>query len=259
MEKRNVGEMEINRKPFQGVMNIIRFNWHFYVVAFVVLICLVIIGSFLPSTLQTIINIMIILSTASVIISLAVSYYIYDLSGLYKLRWIQTDKHQSLLNINAGFDETSELIKQKCPYSELSICDFYNPRLHTEVSIKRAREAYPPYPGTISAETNYLPFQDETFDQIFAILAAHEIRDKQERILFFKQLHRILKPHGQIFITEHLRDLNNFWVYNIGFMHFHSRKTWLHTFKKAGFIIKGEQKSTPFITTFILEVNGNSL
>ncbi len=25
------------RKPFQGVWNIIRFNWHFYVVAFVVI------------------------------------------------------------------------------------------------------------------------------------------------------------------------------------------------------------------------------
>ena len=252
--------MEVNRKPFQGVINIIRFNWHFYVIAFVVLVCLAITGRFLSSGLQIIINIMIILATASVMISLAVSYYIYDLSGLYKLRWIQTDKQQqSLLNINAGFDETSELIKQKCPDSELSICDFYNPRLHTEVSIKRARAAYPPYPGTISAKTDYLPFQDETFDQIFAILAAHEIRDKKERILFFRQLRRILKPDGQIFITEHLRDLNNFWAYNIGFLHFHSQKTWLHTFEKAGFIVKEEQKSTPFITTFILEVNGNSL
>lgn len=129
--------MEVNRKPFQGVINIIRFNWHFYVIAFVVLVCLAITGRFLSSELQTIISVMIILATASVLISLAVSYYIYDLSGLYQLRWIQTDKRkQSLLNINAGFDETSELIKQKCPDSELSICDFYNPSLHTEVSIK---------------------------------------------------------------------------------------------------------------------------
>lgn len=151
--------MEINRKPFQGVMNIIRFNWHFYVVAFVVLVCLVIIGSFLPSTLQTIINIMIILSTASVIISLAVSYYIYDLSGLYKLRWIQTDKQQSLLNINAGFDETSELIKQKCPYSELSICDFYNPRLHTEVSIKEPEKLIHLIQGLFLQKQTIYPFR----------------------------------------------------------------------------------------------------
>ena len=38
--------MEKMRKSFQGVMNIIRFNWHFYVFAFILVLLLVIVGNY---------------------------------------------------------------------------------------------------------------------------------------------------------------------------------------------------------------------
>jgi ubiquinone/menaquinone biosynthesis C-methylase UbiE len=97
---------------------------------------------------------------------------------------------------------------------------------------------------------------DNSADKIFIIFAAHEIRNVQERIEFFKELRRVLKPTGEIIITEHLRDIPNFLAYNIGFLHFYSKPTWLHIFKLAELTLKNEQKITPFISTFTLTKYG---
>src|SRR5690606_25188876 len=99
---------------------------------------------------------------------------------------------------------------------------------------------------------------ENTFDKSIAIFSAHEIRNEKERVQFFKELNRTTKPTGQVLVTEHLRDWKNFLVYTIGFLHFYSRKTWLRTFEQADLTVKQEIKTTPFITTFILEKNGNT-
>lgn len=193
------------------------------------------------------------------LISLLASFYVYDLSGLYDFKWIATlniPKNPKIVNINAGFDETSELLKRKLINAELTVLDFYDPMKHTEVSIKRARKAYPPYANTQQVKTNNLPLADKSIDMVFAILSAHEIRNKAERDSFFKELNRITKVNGQIIIMEHLRDISNFLAYNIGFFHFYSKKSWLATFSAASLELKKEIKTTPLITTFILEKNG---
>lgn len=249
--------MELKRKPIQGVANIIRFNWHFYLMALVVFVILFLLKNQFPQRIQTLLNVGIVVAILTLLISLLVSFYVYDLSDLYQLKWIKNANNKNVLNINAGFDETSEIIINKFPQTNLTICDFYNPEKHTEISIKRARKAYPPNPKTISVSTNELPFSENAFDNSFAILSAHEIRNENERVQFFKELNRITK--GQIFVTEHLRDFNNFMAYTIGVFHFHSRQSWLQTFKQADFTVTQEIKTTPFITTFVLEKNGNTL
>lgn len=247
--------MALKRKPLQGVLNIIRFNWHFYFVAVVVLTALLFYQYHLPVQIQPFAFWLALLASLTIIASLLVSFYIYD---LYELKWIPDFKDKYILNINAGFDETSQIIKNKFPNSHVTISDFYNPKEHTEISIKRARKIYPPLPSTIQVLTEDLPFPDNSFDYSLAILTAHEIRDEKERIKFFKELRRITKSTGLILITEHLRDINNFLAYTIGFFHFHSKSTWHQTFEQANLIVKREIKSTPFITTFILEHNGDT-
>lgn len=251
--------MAVTRKPFQGVANIVRFNWHFYLMAGLVLVALFLFQNMLPGQFRPFINLAAILALLTMVVSLIVSYYVYDVSNLYDLEWLPNPNHKKLLNINAGFDETSEIIRFKFPKADLTICDFYDPDKHTEVSIKRARTAYPPTKVTIPVATSKLPFQDSIFDYSLAILSAHEIRDKSERVQFFKELSRTTKPNGFIFVTEHLRDLNNFWAYTFGFFHFHSKSTWNETFNLADLIVENEVKTTPFITTFILRKNGDTL
>ena len=76
--------------------------------------------------------------------------------------------------------------------------------------------------------------------------------------MFFKELNRITKNDGQIVVVEHLQDVANFLAYNIGFFHFHTKATWLKTLYAAGLRVQKEIKITPFITTFILQKNGNT-
>jgi SAM-dependent methyltransferase len=198
---------------------------------------------------------------APTLISLIVSYYVYDLSDLYKLNWIDvlpTRGNIYILNIHAGFDETSASIKNKLPVSDLQVFDFYDIEKHTEVSIKRARKAYPSYPNTKQITSSTIPLNENVADLIFVTLSAHEIRDQRERSAFFADLTRVLKPSGNIIVTEHLRDIANFAAYNIGFFHFLPRKAWLNNFKTANLNIIKETKTTPFITTFILSKNGTA-
>jgi SAM-dependent methyltransferase len=247
------------RKRFEGVTNIIRFNWHLYLLPLKLVIILFLAASFSGSSYTAWAFLLSVLIIAPVIISLAVSFYIYDLSTLYRLDWLSmASPGATILNINAGFDETSHLLQLKYPASALIVYDFYNPAKHTEISIRRARRAYPPFPGTQPINTRSLPLQHNSVDTICLIFAAHEIREDEERTAFFKELHRVLAPGGKIIVTEHLRDLPNFLAYTIGFFHFLSKNTWLTTFGKASLAISHTIKTTPFITTFILEKNGTA-
>lgn len=251
----------ITRKPFQGITNIVKFNWHFYVIAAVTFSVLLLARTFVAGTLSLVILGDIVLVLISLVVSLAASFYIYDRSGLYKLNWLnflRVPPNALLVNIHAGFDETSNLLANKYPSAGLQVLDFYNPVHHTEVSIKRARKAYPPYPGTQSITTSDLSLQPGSVDYVFSLLSAHEIRNRNERIVFFKAMYHCLKEEGNVIVVEHLRDLPNFMAYNIGFLHFFSRKEWKANFDAAGFGIAKEIKITPFIRVFILHKNGTT-
>ena len=248
--------MENLRKPFQGILNIVRFNWHFYVLAAFFIGVLLVLKQFISIDFIVVIIIGTIITTT--IISLAISFYIYDSSDLYNFSWIpKSDENLKIVNINAGFDETSLLIKSRFKNATVIILDFYNPTKHTEISIERARKAYPSQPETVQIETSNIVLETNSIDAVFLIFAAHEIRNNQERIVFFKEINRILKPNGQLFVLEHLRDFTNFCGYSIGIFHFLSKANWKNTFEKSNFVIDSEQKQTPFISLFTLSKNGN--
>ena len=249
------------RTPFQGVWNIIRFNWHFYIMAIIAVFFIFWVTNKVNKPFKfylKLIGFLILLSTS---ISLLVSFYVYDLSKLYEFKWLDEmlgNKASKIVNINAGFDETSVLLESKFKHAELVVLDFYDPSKHTEISIKRARKAYPPFPNTLEVATSNLIVKDGVADWVFAILTAHEIRNPKERIIFCKELRRILKSDGNIVIVEHLRDIQNFLAFNIGFFHFFSRKTWLKTFKNADLHVEKLISITPFIKLFILKKYGTA-
>jgi ubiquinone/menaquinone biosynthesis C-methylase UbiE len=251
--------MERMRKPFQGVLNIVRFNWHFFAIGFALILFTCGFAIYLDNQYSSLIFLLAALGFCAIILPLAVSYYVYDSSLLYTLNFIKPKNTDTVIvNINAGFDETSALLKEKFKDAELIVLDFYDPTMHTEVSIKRARKAYSAFPNTKQITTNYIPLADNCAEKIFLIFAAHEIRQEKERIEFFKELKRVLKPEGEIYVTEHLRDIPNFLAYNIGAFHFYSKASWLRIFNAANLKVKQETKTTAFITNFILSKNGNT-
>jgi SAM-dependent methyltransferase len=249
--------MQQLRKPWQGVGNIVRFNWHFYALASALAGLLLLAAWWLPATWRGYVAIALLMLVGSTLLSLLVSAYVYDWSNLYRLDWLaDTAAPINLVSINAGFDETSHLLAAKFNAASLTVLDFYDLARHTEVSIKRARRVYPAYPGTQRVVTSALPVASNSADKVFSMLAAHEIRNEAERTAFFQEVARILKPDGQIIIVEHLRDQANFLAYNIGFFHFHSRSIWLRAFSSAGLSLRQELKITPFVTAFIVGKDG---
>jgi|AntDeeMinimDraft_4_1070355.scaffolds.fasta_scaffold05040_2 ubiquinone/menaquinone biosynthesis C-methylase UbiE len=252
MEKRKV--QQITRKPFEGVLNIIRFNWHFYALALLAFIFLGGILFFVPGSFTLIPLLSLILIGVPIFTSLAASFWVYDCSNLYQIPWIASlsiNPEANLLVVNAGFDEFSPILKQRFPKANIQTADFYDPKKHTEVSIKRARKIFPPAAENVAIETHQLPFEDDQFDFVFIIFAAHEIRDDIERHKFFEELNRVCSKN--ILVTEHLRDGYNFLAYTLGFTHFLPLETWKQTFQKANLKLKDKIKTTPFVNTFILE------
>ncbi|CAN5884018.1 hypothetical protein BH11BAC7_BH11BAC7_06910 [soil metagenome] len=246
----------IKRKPLQGVSNIVRFNWHFYALALALLVAAIAGRRFLNPPVDQYVLLFAFAALLGMFISLLVSWYIYDKSDLYSLQFLDgfnIPPGAKLVNINAGFDETSAIIQSKYPEATLVVFDFYDPAKHTEVSIERARKAYPPFQGTQQIQTSTVPLQENSIDFIFLILAAHEIRDDAERATFFRQLKNALKPEGKIVVIEHQRDFNNFFAYNFGFFHFFSNATWRKTFAASVLQIESETKHTPFLSLFILK------
>jgi len=258
MEEGSDRSMESVRGRFQGIRNIILFNYPYY--GFVLLILILIIvargveTNFVPY-FDILAGVLIVLTVTS----LLTSYYIYDVSPLYELtaiRNITLSPNGNIMNVHAGYDKTSETLQLIYPSAQLTVLDFYDPQVHTERSIRRARKKYPPYPNTIRVNTTSLPFKDNQANLILVFLAAHEIRQQNERVRFFSELSRVLASDGCIIVTEHLRDLPNFLAYSIGSFHFFSHSSWLHTFEDAGLNIEEQIKNTPFIRTFILRKNG---
>lgn len=247
------------RKPFEGVTNIIRFNWHFYLIALLAAGIPLAADNFLPHNLHLPAMDLTVLALATTVLSLAISFYIYDYSEPYSLHWLNEfniQSNQQLLNINAGFDETSFLIANRYPQASLRVVDFYDPMKHTEISIKRARRLNRTYPGTKVVMTGDLRLEQQSADYIFVFFSAHEIRNRQERIWFFRQLKEALMPNGRIVVVEHLRDVPNFIAYNLGFLHFFSSREWKHNFWAAGLHLEKEQKITYFLSAFTLLRNG---
>ena len=246
--------MEINRRKFQGVLNILSFNRHFYVFGLITL--LLIIGSKLILNWSNGLYWLVIFGFIyGLTIPLFVSAYVYDFSDFYNFDWLKklniedtSDKFN--LNINAGFDETSYIIKNILPQSNLQVYDFYNSKQHTEPAIIRARKVSLVYHNTQQINSNSIPLNDNSVDTIFLISAIHEIRKQDEKIQFLKECRRVCKPNGNVIMVEHLRDFPNFIAFTIGFTHFFSKTTWKIAFEKAGFKSFNETKFTPFMSIF---------
>ena len=163
--------MEIKRKNFQGVLNILSFNRHFYWFGFITL-ALIMYSKFIIDWPNNLYWIVILAFVYGLTMPLIVSAYVYDFSGFYNFDWLRkmniVDTKGNLnLNINAGFDETSYILNSILPHSNLQVFDFYDAKRHTEPAIIRARNVSFVYPNTQQINSNSFPINDSSVDNIF--------------------------------------------------------------------------------------------
>ena len=81
--------MEIKRRKFQGVLNILSFNRHFYVFGLVAL-AIIITSHLIFSWSNLLFWIIILAFLYGLIMPLIVSAYVYDFSGYYNFNWLKS-------------------------------------------------------------------------------------------------------------------------------------------------------------------------
>src|ERR1700757_3000927 len=124
-------------KGFEGVSNIVRFNWGYYVTSALALCAAILILSIqaLPWWLRTTAlcgGICLVFWTCS---SLLVSWYVYDIAGVMRWEWIR-ERLQLVpsrwANIHAGFDQSTASLRRLFPSSQGVVIDIYDPETMTE-------------------------------------------------------------------------------------------------------------------------------
>lgn len=244
------------RGPYEGVTNVVRFNWPFYVVSFALIGAAVIFLAWIPTTRWWWLAIPVATgalgATWFLLSSLVVSYWIYDRSPLYRWAWLPRAQSRCVVNVHSGFDESSAALRSAYPDSELVVLDFYDAERSPEPSIARARRTRPPLipARTIRPETWLMA--DGSADLVTMITAVHELRRRPDREAFFREVRRVLAPDGRALLVEHLRDGANFLAFGPGFLHFLPRSEWLHAFATGGLCVEREFSVTPFIRIFVL-------
>lgn len=246
-----------SRRPYQGVMQILQYNWTFYAAALVLSVMgvVMLLTVALAWWMRVGVRVAIFLTMFWAVASLVVSHYVYDRSGLYEFDWLTALLPQPpavWVNIHAGLDETSGLLAQLYPHSHGQILDIYDPAQMTEPAIKRARQLTPAELPSTPADFRALPRASQSCDVVFVLFAAHELRADAARQLFFRELHRVLRPRGNVIVVEHLRDVPNVLAFGPGAWHFLARRVWLYTADATNFVVTREQQLTPFVRAFCL-------
>ncbi len=239
---------------FRGVLQIVRFNWPFFVTAPLVVL-LAGLGAMLVGGVARLVLVGFVAAAAYwTLASLIASHWIYDLSVLTHWGWLATyfpAMPGRLVNLHSGFDDTSGVLRQAFPRAQWRTWDLHDPTRMSEASIARARRASSGPPAE-QVDAASLPARTAELDGAFLIFAAHEFRTGAAREALCAELHRVLKPNGKLVLVEHMRDLPNFMAYGPGFLHFLGRAEWLRLARVAGFEINHELRVTPFVRVFVL-------
>jgi len=252
------------RGRFEGLANVVRFNWPLYVSGLAIALAALAAGIVfhLPAGPRIIVIVAACAALYLLAASLLASHWIYDRSSLYRFEWAKRfagDPPRHILNVHTGFDESSPSLRSVFPMAEMEILELHDPARMTEPSIARARRYQARIAPRWLAELTQrippgpLPYRDSSFDAVFAVLALHEIRNSEDRSQLFGEFNRTLCPGGRLVLLEHLRDLPNFLVFGPQFVHFYSGSTWLNHAAGAGLKLVHKTRITPFVGVFTFE------
>ncbi len=246
----------MTRGPFDGVLQIVRYNWSLYVAA--IFGSLLVVGLVVVTHPPTVLAGLLILGAIAALfwlaLSLAVSHYVYDRSDLYRWQWIReriAPNPGHVVNIHAGLDETSLALQEMYPAAEVTILDIYDPAEMPEPSIARARREARSMLASVSADFRKLPLQTASADLVTVIFVAHELRRPASKEAFFRELARVIKPGGRVLLVEHLRNAWNLLAFGPGALHFFPRSEWLRVADSTGFRLSEEISRTVFVRAFV--------
>lgn len=235
-----------------GVARILCFNWPWYAAAAAATaLALAALAWWIPAGPWRVAAIvLLLLGDGWLVLSLAVSHAIYDHSAIARGGWLDGVQATSVAILHAGHDEASAHVARRLPGAVRHAFDICDPAAALSPSLRRARAEARMAAAVVPSGS--IPLPAATIDLAVVVFAAHEIRDHGLRVAFFRELARIVGPHGRILVVEHQRDAWNLLAYGPGFWHFLPRSAWLRTFAEAALRLAGERTSTPWVRTFEL-------
>ncbi len=241
------------------VINVIRFNWPFYLVAILAIAVGVAVGSM--AQLPEIIRSAALLGSAFalwfLLISIAATYLAYDHSDLYQLKQWPTatslPEAERIACIHAGFDSISDKLKNRFPSAQVVNGDLFDSEVRATPSLSRARRIFGDSSELVDLSSAPWPLPYGSFEVILMANSLHEMRTSEKLGQALAESARTLREEGELIVIEHTRDVSNFLVYGVGALHFYSAFHWQKHFAAAGFREKATFKISRWMTCWVLE------
>lgn len=252
--------LSTSRTPWQGALNIVRFNWPIYAAAAVVVVVGAVVGVVAWwcgwPTVALLLAAAAAVTTALSAGALWGSHLAYDRSDLYSWRWLDgwlDGAAQTIVHVHTGLDESSAALRARFPAATVHVFDASDVDAQPEPSIARARKLVPLDPATIAVGLGPLPVSAGSVDVLLLPMAAHEVRDDDVRARWLRALLPVLSSTGRVIVIEHLRDVPNTIAFHLGVLHFLSRRTWLRTFDAAGLqLVREGRIASSLLAVFVL-------
>lgn len=243
-----------DRTPWQGMLQILRYNRRHYLGAVGGALFLAWLAWMSGPTWTRIAALALaFLLVAGAIVSLAVSHWVYDRSGLHRWDWLvaRVPAPAEWAVVHAGLDEASPALRRIYPGAIGHVVDIYDAATMTEPAIRVARKTASST-ASMRARHDRLPMDGESVHLGLLFFAAHELRRTHERNALLVEMRRALAHDGRLVVVEHLRDLPNLLAFGPGALHFFARRHWLRSFGAAGLAVEREDRITPFVRAFFL-------
>lgn len=238
---------------FRRALELATFNWPLYLLAGLGLLGGIGLASVasLPPAARWIGGGVAVLSAWYACASFLAFHWMFDRSRLLDWRWLREEFNTPpahFVAITAGVEIAAIAWHEIFPNSHVEALDIFDPRVMPASAIARAHQS-----TGRAANACSLPVASGSVDAVFVVLAAHEIRDQDRRVVFFHELARITSPTGQCLLIEHPRTIWSALAFGPGHWHFYPRSVWQQLAQETGWAIVRQRSFSPFVDAYVLQ------
>ena len=137
-------------------------------------------------------------------------------------------------------------LSRRLTTGKITVVDVYNPQWNTSRTLVRWREQIPHPPNDprltwLDGDIHLLPIPDASVDTVMLCQVLSEFWQKGDRRELLTEIHRILKPGGQLLFAEQVRTQANWLTLGPAALQLPPTKYWHQLLKDGGFGVQKQQ------------------